>query len=163
MILDLIGLFGGAVLSLPFECKCEANGLSPDIKTGTIEAKGNIRNFSGYILLNAEIELKAQVACARCGKEFDTVFSYSIEQKLTNKLENNDNEDYILIEDGRMDVSKLVNDSVLLELPSRFLCKDDCKGLCLKCGIDLNVSRCSCDMRDIDPRLAVLADYFKEE
>lgn len=163
MILDLVGLLGGAELSIPFNCSIKADGLSPDIMSGTANAEGNIRNFSGYILLNADIKLKAQVICARCGNDFDTVFSFSTEQKLTNKLENQENDEFLIIENGSFDITEYVSESILLELPSKFICKDDCKGLCLKCGKNLNDSLCSCDKRDIDPRLAVLSDYFKEK
>lgn len=159
-MLDLQELLGGAVSSLPFEFTCDTKGLSSDVISGTVEAKGEIRNFSGYIVLNAEVSLKAQVICARCGNSFDTVFSFNTKQKLTDKLENKDNDEFILIENGRFDVSEYVRSSMLLEKPAKFLCSEDCKGLCPKCGKNLNESPCSCDKRDIDPRLAVLAKYF---
>lgn len=163
MILDLHGLLNGSVQTVPFAYQDEATGMSTDIKSGTVEAEGEIRNFSGYILLTAQIVLKVQVFCARCGCFFDTVYSFQTEQKMTDKLVNNDDDDFILIEDKKFDVSDFVNSSMLLEMPTRFLCSEDCKGLCPKCGHNLNESRCSCDDREIDPRLAVLSEYFNKK
>lgn len=163
MILDLHGLLNGTVQTVPFAYSCEANGLSPDIKNGTVEAEGEIRNFSGYILINAQIVLKAQVICARCNSIFDTVYSFNTEQKMTEKLENKDDDAFILIEDKQFDVDDFVNSNMLLEMPTRFLCSKNCKGLCPKCGHNLNESRCSCDEKEIDPRLAVLSEYFNKK
>lgn len=163
MVLDINSLLGGSVQSLPFEYRCAADELSPDIKNGTIGATGKIRNYSGYILLTAAIHLKAKVICARCASDFETEFSYETEQKLTDKLENKENDEFILVENGQFDLSEYVNSSILLELPTRFLCSEDCKGLCPKCGHNLNKSPCSCDTREIDPRLAVLSEYFNKK
>ncbi|PKM62010.1 MAG: nucleic acid-binding protein, partial [Firmicutes bacterium HGW-Firmicutes-21] len=85
------------------------------------------------------------------------------ENKLTDKLENEDNDEFILVENGLFDVSEFVQGSITLELPSRFMCSEDCKGLCPKCGHNLNESLCSCDKREIDPRLAILSEYFGDE
>lgn len=164
MVIDLLGLFGGAVLSLPFSCECSADGLSQDIKSGVIYCDGSINNHSGYIILKATIRLEADVLCGRCAKEFKTQFSFETEQKLAQTLESGDkdNDEYILVPDGKLDIEEYIKDSAMLEMPARFLCSDNCKGLCPKCGQNLNNSRCSCDTRDIDPRLAVLKDYFND-
>ena len=161
-MLDLLGLIGGAVTELPFEYSCSAEGLSPDIISGTVDAKGTIRNFAGLVVLKATISLNAQVVCARCGLEFNTGFSIDIEQKLTDKLENTDNDEFILLEDGMFDEAEFVRSSMILEMPGKFLCRKDCKGLCPKCGHNLNESLCSCDTKEIDPRLSVLSKYFEK-
>jgi uncharacterized protein len=162
-MLDLLGLIGGAVTELPFEYSCSAEGLSTDIISGTVDAKGIIKNFAGLIVLKATITLNAQVVCARCGLEFNTGFSFDIEQKLTDKLENTDNDEFILLEDGMFDEAEFIRSSMILEMPGKFLCSKDCKGLCPKCGHNLNESLCSCDKKDIDPRLSVLSKYFENE
>jgi len=162
-MLDLLGLIGGTVTELPFKYSCSAQGLSPDVVSGTVTAEGKIRNLAGLIVLNAKITLDARVVCARCGQEFNTGFSFDIEQKLTDKLENTDNDEFILLEDGKFDEAEFIRSSMILEMPGRFLCSNDCKGLCPKCGKNLNESPCSCDTRDIDPRLSVLAKYFENE
>ena len=65
------------------------------------------------------------------------------------------------MEEGlRLNLDELVHADVVLEFPSKFLCKDDCKGICQKCGINLNHEQCCCTDKPIDPRLAVLKDLL---
>jgi uncharacterized protein len=162
MILDLLDLFGGVSKTLPFKHTFDADGLYRDIKKCTVNAEGQIRNFAGYVVLTAGINVKAQVVCGRCCKEFETELCLDIEQKLTDKLENEEDE-FILVEAAKLDLEDFLRSSIILELPARFVCSGDCKGLCPKCGISLNDSQCSCNKKDIDPRLAVLSDFFEEE
>jgi uncharacterized protein len=56
----------------------------------------------------------------------------------------------------KIDLDPIVREQVLLALPMRVICRDDCKGLCPSCGQDLNVEKCACEPRGVDPRLAVL-------
>ena len=55
-----------------------------------------------------------------------------------------------------MDLDELIRTDILLELPTKFLCKEDCKGLCPTCGKNLNEGACNCQTHQIDPRLEVL-------
>jgi DUF177 domain-containing protein len=55
-----------------------------------------------------------------------------------------------------IDLDPIVREQVLLALPVSVVCKDDCKGLCPKCGQDLNEAECGCERKVVDPRLAVL-------
>ena len=66
-----------------------------------------------------------------------------------------------LAEGQKVDLTSLMQETIVTELPLRLLCKEDCKGLCPKCGTDLNLGSCSCEHKEIDPRLAGLADFFK--
>ena len=63
-------------------------------------------------------------------------------------------------EDG-IDLAPVVRDVVIAALPIRNLCRPDCKGLCPKCGADLNQADCGCDREVVDPRLAALKDWMK--
>jgi len=51
-----------------------------------------------------------------------------------------------------------VREQILLALPSRRLCREECKGLCPTCGADLNAGRCDCEQREVDPRWSALAE-----
>ena len=89
--------------------------------------------------------------------------TFSLSYKLAETLSGDDEEEFLLLEDGKLDLSEVVCDQIVMEMPYRFLCREDCKGLCPKCGQDLNVERCSCDTREIDPRWAALSSYFEED
>src|SRR5215213_1677197 len=73
-------------------------------------------------------------------------------------------EDLILsaYEGDAVDLDELVREQILLALPSRHLCREDCKGLCQKCGANLNDAPCSCEQGEVDPRWAALADLKKD-
>ena len=61
-----------------------------------------------------------------------------------------------------LDVDKLVYAEILVNWPMRVLCKDDCKGICKVCGMNLNKGTCSCDSFVPDPRMAAFQDIFNK-
>jgi uncharacterized protein len=60
-----------------------------------------------------------------------------------------------------VDISAIVKEMLVLEIPLRYLCQDSCKGLCPRCGQNLNVKSCSCVPVQGDPRFAVLKQLLK--
>jgi uncharacterized protein len=72
-------------------------------------------------------------------------------------------EDEYVIEEGTIDMNILVNDSVMLGLPIKHLCSEECRGLCQHCGSNLNLAECDCASEDIDPRLEVLKTLLERE
>ena len=163
MILDLRELIAGTVKTLPFVYDCSGEGLTDDLIDGSVHAEGRVENHAGYLVLNGEAVLSGVFRCARCCKEFEHALHFPMEYKLAEKLAGDDEEEFLLLKDGMLDVAETVREQLLTEMPIRFLCRSNCKGLCLKCGADLNVERCSCDTKEIDPRWAALAGYFDEE
>ncbi|MCL6560327.1 MAG: DUF177 domain-containing protein, partial [Firmicutes bacterium] len=61
-----------------------------------------------------------------------------------------------------LDVTPEVLKSIILALPMKAVCREECPGLCPGCGRNLNEGRCGCVNEDIDPRLSVLKDFFKK-
>jgi uncharacterized protein len=101
-------------------------------------------------------------ACARCAEEFTTLserpFRFvlsprSIGYEAESDLRNEDLE-FSLYEGEEIDLSPLIREQVLLALPTRALCRDECRGLCPKCGANLNRGDCGCRDQTFDPRLA---------
>lgn len=72
-------------------------------------------------------------------------------------------EDAYVIEEGVIDLNLLLNDAVMLSLPIKRLCREDCRGLCQVCGRNLNEGECGCVVEDIDPRLEVLRTLLDRE
>jgi uncharacterized protein len=72
-------------------------------------------------------------------------------------------EDEYVIEEGAIDLNILVNDAVLLGLPIKHLCTEECRGLCQYCGSNLNMGDCDCTGEDIDPRLEVLKTLLERK
>lgn len=101
--------------------------------------------------------------CDRCAIEMN--IPLIVEQNLTfvregSRERKEESEDIIFYraDSPSADISQNIRDAVLLAVPMRILCKEDCKGLCPKCGADLNYEKCECVEEMIDPRLAKLAE-----
>ena len=132
-----------------------------------MKVEGEITNTAGYMHMTLTMSVDYQAACARC---LDTVtgrFTLDLEKTVATKktLENLDDDkldDYAIIEDGFLDMDEPLREQIEIEFPIRFLCKDDCKGLCSKCGTNLNHGDCSCQKKEIDPRLAPLAKILEQ-
>lgn len=60
------------------------------------------------------------------------------------------------IEGSEIDLVAIAREQILLDLPQQFFCEEDCKGLCEKCGTNLNLKDCDCEGGEIDPRWAAL-------
>jgi hypothetical protein len=76
------------------------------------------------------------------------------------KGELEDLDDISFMEESSLDVDKFLSGEVLMHFPARVLCRKDCKGLCLKCGKNLNEGNCGCDRAVLDPRMSAIRDIF---
>lgn len=162
-MLDLVRLLDGSIPSLPFEYSLDLASFSPDIVSGKAEAKGLISNHSGFIVLEGGLSLDARAVCARCFSEFDYSCVIPLSAKLAERLENEDEDEFLLIENASLDLAAFIESTLVLELPTRFLCREDCRGLCPKCGCDLNRETCSCVTEDRDARWDILKGYSEKE
>lgn len=72
-------------------------------------------------------------------------------------------DDQIFMEGYQLNVEDLLYSEILLNLPTKVLCREDCKGICRQCGKDLNEGECGCDTFVPDPRMAVIKDIFNED
>ena len=106
-----------------------------------------------------ETEVTLGIPCSRCLEEV----SYPVSVKVTKELDFSDldEEDSSYIKDKYLDLDILIFDEVVPKLPSRVLCKEECKGLCPVCGTNLNHGTCNCDDFVPDPRLSVFNDILK--
>ena len=91
--------------------------------------------------------------CDRCGTEFDSVKVQELKAYLSDG-ESDDPEAFVLDGD-KLDLDETLSTLFVLDMETKFLCTEDCKGLCSKCGANLNHGPCGC-RKEIDPRLAVL-------
>ena len=120
------------------------------------EINGGISNQAGEFFLKAQVSGKFVTACARCGKPAGQEFSFELNEKLIKEGSTVTDEDAIVFQGNEIDVADLAVNTFLMEAPGRFLCKEDCKGLCPVCGKDRNVEACSCEEESVDPRFDIL-------
>jgi uncharacterized protein len=164
-MLDLSRIFCGEIDEIAFEEEYPLKELSDDITSGKCSVKGKVENHSGYTELKACFLLAYTARCARCGEEYKSGFEFSVSYPVTQKLQNadKDQDEYLVTEDGKLDIDDICVSSIILNLPSRFLCREDCKGLCPECGANLNAGVCSCGGKKIDPRMEKLKEYLKNQ
>ena len=113
------------------------------------------------IILNANLKGNLELICSRCLDTFIYPIDIDIEERFTNNKELEDQE--IMFVDGdTLDITEIIENSIISTLPIKRLCKEDCKGLCSQCGENKNVENCSCLDYDVDVRLAKLRELFGE-
>ena len=125
--------------------------------TTPISFSGELKNENGEIFTSGDIEFDYKVRCHRCGEEI--VRSEKIQVNEIFSSESSD-EKYLVVGET-LDLENMIIDNIRLSLPVKFLCSDDCKGICTKCGINLNNGQCSCKEEKVDSRLEVLTTLLK--
>ena len=131
-----------------------------------IEYKGQIYRVGKDKQLHLDINYKYEEECGRCLEPFvreeSTVLSGKLVEDVGGDCE--DEEEELIYHTGdKLNLDKYIMDMVVLSLPMKPLCNVGCKGLCPKCGVNQNKKDCDCDVEDVDPRLAILKDFFPEE
>ena len=153
----------GAVLPFDFELDLspvEWNGQRPF--ANAVRITGRVRNMAGAMVLAARLSSVLSLVCDRCAKPFEREKTVEYETLLALELENGENDDIVLLDaDGTLDLDTLMEEVFLLEMDTKNLCSEDCRGLCPGCGADLNAEPCRCK-RELDPRLAKLAQLLED-
>ena len=130
--------------------------------TQPVEVTGQVRNTADVLELELTARTTLDAVCDRCGKAFPQEKEVTYQCLLAEELQNEDNDEIVLLEDGQADVGDLARTAFILGMDSKTLCSEDCKGLCPRCGADLNLGPCSCP-KEVDPRLAVLAKLLEND
>lgn len=150
-------------LDINFELEHEDYGFddvtfrTPVTVTGKItgRAQGQEKN-EGYTELSITVGADISTECARCLEEICERIEFEKIYGLTESRVSDDSEDYISTVGGELDIAECARSLFLLNFPTRFICSEDCKGLCGSCGKNLNCGECDCNKKEVDPRLAVL-------
>ncbi len=117
------------------------------------------------LLISGNTSVEVTIPCDRCLEEVNVILDLVIEKVIPisdGHLVAEDDEELLFICEDELDVDRLVFDEILVNWPTKVLCKDDCKGLCPVCGQNLNQRDCGCDRQVIDPRMAKFQDIFNE-
>ena len=123
---------------------------------------GDVRNIAGMLLLQFEASTVLRSVCDRCLKQFDQPKTVRREYMLAEELEDEEQDDILLLQDGGLDMDELAETAFILDMDTKTLCSEDCKGLCPGCGANLNYEPCTCK-KEVDPRLAVLAQLLNKD
>ena len=132
--------------------------------TEPVKASGEVRDTAGVFVLSGSVRTTLHGPCDRCARPVEKPVEFPLHAVLAESLANDDGEEdpwLFLLQDGCADLDDIVTTTFVLSMDSKFLCKDDCKGLCCRCGKDLNDGPCDCQPES-DPRLAVLKQLLKK-
>lgn len=156
--LELKQIFNNIGSHLPIEhsfdmSSYEVGGVCP-IKA-PVKVSGGVSNKSGIVGLAVQAQVEYSSECDRCATPVVKMFNIPIKHILVTELNDKNNSDFTVVSSMRLDLEELVAEEISLYLPTKFLCQEDCKGICNFCGKNLNEDSCSCK-KPIDPRLEVL-------
>jgi uncharacterized protein len=124
------------------------------------------------VLAKAALSCNAELQCARCLKHFPMRISSQVNvvyhpandiAKSEQHQLKADELDTVFYRDDLIETDDLLREQLILNLPMKPLCAQDCKGFCPQCGSDLNVSGCLCETKEIDSRFEVLKKLKKEK
>jgi uncharacterized protein len=136
------------------------------LELGEVAASGEIRRISSGHVLKASISYRQTVACTRCLKpivipvEEEATLLLEVGKRPTTADElqlQMEDLDTVNLKDTTLDTRPILAEQVLLNVPMRALCREDCPGLCPVCGTDLADGDCGCDKETADPRWAALS------
>ena len=158
MYLELDAVFNndGESLQIDYEFSLDDESVVTPVKV-----TGSVFNRTGIVYLQADARFDYSTSCAKCNKPLLRHAKVPVNHTLLINAENEDNDEFIVLDSMRLELDELVSEDIYLAIPSRFLCKDDCKGLCSICGHDLNEGQCSCST-PTDSRWDSLKDLFNE-
>ena len=135
--------------------------VSAEPVTVTVKNLGNRK-----LALTGSATLTLSIPCARCLEPVEYTCDLSLDDEMDMKateeerLKDLDEQSYLT--GYNLDADQMVGNELTLNLPMKVLCKEDCKGICNRCGANLNYETCDCDTRSLDPRMAVIQDIFKQ-
>jgi len=126
---------------------------------------GKVRRARNEVFVNGHVDTRVQVECDRClqpielpvAAEFALEYITGSEYETSAAAELTEAELSVSVFDGKaIEVDEIVKEQILLAVPTRMLCREDCEGICPECGTDRNTGSCDCVTKDIDPRWAAL-------
>ena len=132
-----------------------------------MKVSGDITNTAGYMRMTLTASLDYVSSCARCLSELSGSFAFDLEKTVAPRevlsgLDEDRLDDYAIIDDGFLDIDSRILEQLEVEFPIRFLCREDCKGLCQRCGKNLNDGDCDCNTKEIEPRMAPLQKLLEK-
>ena len=166
MLLGLSKIIDCPGASIPFSVSVDLSDLCYGVSypvTEPVVASGTVRNTAGVLMMKGDLTTTIHGTCDRCASPFDREIHFPINVVLVTELADEENEDEWVfpLEGDSADLDDIVRTVFVLNLDSKLLCKEDCKGLCYRCGKNLNDGPCNCQ-KELDPRFAALKQLLEK-
>ncbi len=170
-VLDLNPIFKGDEKNIDFSFDFFPECLDDDVTfVKPVSVSGRVyekaaasRNSDNLVMASFKLCGDYTALCSRCLEEVPVDFEYTADYAVATELQNEEESSVMLAPSGVLDIGEAADALFFMNLPSKHLCKDDCKGLCQGCGKNLNTEKCTCSGKNIDPRLAVLKKLLDKQ
>ena len=129
---------------------------------GPVRIAGRAQNRAGIVSIGYQADFVLGAVCDRCLTPLVRPERMEFSHTVVLSLNREENDEFIVVSDGLLDLAELVNADILLELPTSVVCGEDCKGLCPICGHNLNEGDCGCDRSVPDRRFDKLRELLSE-
>ena len=166
MLLDLSKIIDCPGASVSFSVSLDLS----DLQFGScfplkapITAEGSVRNSAGVLMMTGDIGAHLNPVCDRCGSEYEEDITLPLDVVLVTEFADEDHEDErtFPLDGNDADLDEIIRTVFILNMDTKFLCSDDCLGLCCGCGVNLNRETCRCK-KEIDPRFAALQQLLNQ-
>ncbi|HIS25299.1 MAG TPA: DUF177 domain-containing protein [Candidatus Pullilachnospira intestinigallinarum] len=170
MLIDLSGILAREGEQKTFSIYPEGDNFSCQLGSYAYAEKNPVEltithTENQVVTLEGQGEISIWIPCGRCLEPVKVPFTISIDAEADIKSgtfrEGGETDDDSCISGRQLDTEQLLHNEILIQWPIRVLCKEDCKGICSCCGKNLNKGTCDCDTAELDPRMAVISDIFK--
>lgn len=124
-----------------------------------VSMKATLTNSGGILKLDGRLKTHFTGKCSKCLKNVENDLDLKISETIVNGKTSDDIEAYTY-EGKLVDLDRIIKDNIILSLPMKLLCQQNCKGICPVCGCDRNVKSCDCSQEDINPQMEALKKFF---
>ncbi|HEX9062988.1 MAG TPA: DUF177 domain-containing protein [Clostridia bacterium] len=122
---------------------------------------GKFLNTGNALKLEGDLRVSYTTSCSRCLKSIQADLSINIKESFVNSGKASDSDEEAYTYTGNLvSIDKALKDNIVLNLPAKQLCSENCKGLCQSCGCDLNENDCNCSTDVVNPKMEVLKGFF---
>ena len=149
MILQLREIFQIEGMHLPVSYEITPEELS-EVRgykfAAPVAVSGEFYNRAGIVTLKYTVSCTLDVVCDRCLTELKRDYSYDFSHTVVPSLQSEGDiyDTYLVAQHDSIDMNETAISDLLLMLPTKMLCREDCKGLCDICGCNLNERTCNC-------------------
>ncbi len=111
--------------------------------------------------LETTVDITLLMQCGRCLENVEQNLHFVVKKEIDMNESGEDSQDELFyISEDKLNVEELIYNEILVNLPMKVLCSKNCKGICNRCGANLNLQTCNCDTTELDPRMSKIRDIF---
>ncbi len=165
MLINLSKLLSGDQETLTEQVTAEMENFVSTLGTFPVTAKTSFpltisKVGTDKFLIEGKTAVTLEIPCDRCLEPVAVEIPLEISRECDKSFADEESEQENLIVGYNLDTEQLIYCEILVNWPMKTLCTEACKGICKKCGTNLNHSSCTCDTVELDPRMAKIRDIF---